>query len=256
MKNDRRNQLQSFYAANRLLVSNFCCQHAAACRKAAVRDLYRGSEAHVGCRYGEGLRVVVVSLDTGGKGESLDKRCKTIQSLYRPDGDTLHMNPHMRGTTQLLKAIYGPDNGNLYELYAMTNAAKCSRADPGSAKVPRVLYENCSEFVVPELACLDPQMIVTQGNEAWRALRAGDVLSAAHKADLEDWVAHQAAGVVVRDWLRSLAREYLRTVSVADRDVPTLKTIHPSARAGQWHRFVRTALQPVVTMAKHIATQS
>jgi len=160
MKNDRRNQLQSFYAANGLLVSDFRCQHAAACRRATGCDLHRGSEAHVGCRYGEGLRVVVVSLDTGGKGESLDKRCKTIQSPYRPDGDTSDMNPHMRGTTKLLQTIYGTepnaDGGNLYELSAMTNAAKCSLDRPGTAKVPDKLYGNCSGYVAPELACLAP----------------------------------------------------------------------------------------------------
>ena len=243
------NQLQSFYDEKGLLVCAFCCEHAKACKAKAGCPLRQGAEAHVGTRYGKDLRLVVVSLDTGGANDSMDQRRRKVQGLH-PNGAK---NAHMKGTTQLLKAIYGPDNGNLYELYAMTNAAKCSRADPGSAKVPRVLYENCSEFVVPELACLDPQMIVIQGNEAWRALRAGDILSAAHEADLEDWIAHQAAGVVVRDWLRSLAREYLRTVSVVDCDVPALKTIHPSARAGQWHRFARTALQPVVTMAKHIA---
>ena len=72
----------------------------------------------------------------------------------------------MKGTTQLPEAIYGTENGHLYEQYAMTNAAKCSRAGPGSGKVGHVLYKNCSQFVVPELACLDPDMIVTQGNEA------------------------------------------------------------------------------------------
>ena len=231
---------------------SFCCEHANACKVAAGYLLRQGAEAHVGTRYGKDLRVVVVSLDTGGDNDSMDRRRRVVQGLHPK---VAKKNAHMKGTTELLKAIYGPDNGNLYELYAMTNAAKCSRAYRGRAKVCRVLYENCSEFVVPELACLDPQMIVTQGNEAWRALRAGDVLSAAHEADLEDWITHRAASAVVRDWLWSLAREYLRTASVADRDVPTLKTIHPSARAGQWQRFARTALQPVVTMAKHIATR-
>ena len=256
MKADRRNQLQSFYADNGLLVRDFHCQHALACAEAAGCALYQGSEAHVGTRYGEGLRVVVVSLDTGGEGEPMDGRRTTIEGLYRPDGDTSHMNPHMRGTTELLHAIYGTepnaDGGNLYELYAMTNAAKCSRGGPGSAKVPDELYGNCSGYVVQELACLAPQMIVTQGNEAWRALGVAERLSDEHQGILYAWVADLSAHVVVADWLGSLAIEYLRTVFVAGEGVPTLKAIHPSARAGQWQRFVRTGLRPVVAMAKHL----
>ena len=251
------NQLQSFYAGNGLLVREFRCQHANACAEAAGCELNRGSEAHVGARYGEALRVVVVSLDIGGKGEPMDERRRTIEGLYRPDGNTSHMNLHMKGTTELLKVIYGiesnTESGNLYKLYAMTNAAKCSRSDPrSSAKVPWELYKKCSGYAAKELAYLDPQLIVTQGNDAWRALGSPESLSDAHQACLDDWISGLSARAVVRDWLQSLAKEYLMTASVADSDVPTLKTIHPSARAGQWQRFARTDLQPVVAMAKHL----
>ena len=252
MRNTRYiSQLQSFYDEKGLLVSAFHCQHANACAKAAGCSLSQGAEAHVGARYGKDLRLVVVSLDTGGANDSMDRRRHEIEGLH-PNGAT---NPHMKGTTQLLEVIYGTESGNLYELYAMTNAAKCSRGDAGRKKVSRVLYQNCSEYVVPELTCLDPQMIVTQGNEAWWALGAEPDLSAAHQSDLDDWIADQTASAVIRDWLRSLAKEYLSTTSVADSDVLTLKTIHPSAQAGQWQRFRRTALQPVVAMAKHLATR-
>ena len=255
------NQLQTFYAANGLLVCDFRCQYANACTEAAECALSQGAEAHVGTRYGEDLRVVVVSLDTGGTSDPMDQRRCKIECLYRPDCDTSHMNPHMRGTTKLLKVIYGIesdiDGGNLFELYAMTNAAKCSRRDPGSAKVSSKLYKNCSDYVAPELAWLAPELIVTQGKEAREALDAGQGLSDVHQNILDNWldnwVAGRSAHPVVRDWLQSLAKEYLMTVCVADNDVPTLKTIHPSVRTGEWQRFVQTALRPVVAMAKHLA---
>lgn len=200
---DYVDHLQSFYDENALLVSAFDCEHSDACKAAANCLLSQGAEAHVGTRYGEDLRVVVVSLDTGGGNESLEERCRGIEGLH-PNGAT---NAHMKGTTHLLGAIYGTENGNLYELYAMTNAAKCSRAGPGSGKVGHVLYKNCSQFVVPELACLDPDMIVTQSNEAWWALRTADHLSGAQETDIEDRIAHQAVGKIVREWLWSLARK-------------------------------------------------
>ena len=247
------NRLQSFYADKGLCIRGFSCQHTNVCAKAAGCALSRGAEAHVGTRYGEGIRVVVVSLDTGGDNDSMDRRRSKIEDLH-PNGGN---NAHMRGTTQLLQAIYGTepniDSGNLYELYAMTNTAKCSRCGPSSTKVPGALYRNCSEYVAPELACLVPQMIVTQGREAWWALDAPRSLSDAHRTVLDHWIADLSIHPVVRNWLWSLATEYLMTASVAERDVPILKTTHPSARSGQWQRFARTDLQPVVAMAKHLA---
>lgn len=254
-KSEYADRLRSFYDENGLLVCEFRCRHSDVCKAAAAAAEYslnQGAEAHVGSRYGRELRLVVVSLDTGGKGQSMDQRRCTIENLH-PNS---RKNAHMKGTTRLLEAIYGTEKGNLYELYAMTNAAKCSRAGPGRAKVGPELYRNCSDFVTPELTALDPQLIVTQGNEAWRALGAKDGLSEAHNSDLEDWIARQTTGEVVRGWLRSLAREYLKTACVVGTEVPTLKTIHPSVREGQWHRFAGTALEPVVAMAKHLAKRS
>ena len=116
----------------------------------------------------------------------------------------------MRGTTQLLEALYAADrdggSGNRYEPYAMTNAAKSSRADASTSAV------------------------------------------------LRPWLAELPA--LARDWLDSPAREYLRTVPLDGAEVPVVKTIHPSARAGQWHRFARTGLRPVAAMAKHLAVSA
>ncbi len=247
-------KLKSFYANNGLLTQQFQCQHKSACREAAKCELWRGAEAHVGSRYGECLRVVVVSLDTGGYTPPMEERRSRIEEDIPPGG---HPNPHMRGTTELLKAIYSieaeNDGRNLYELYAMTNAAKCSRKDENSSRqVPWDLFQNCSGYVEPELACLDPQLIVTQGTNARLWPGAQGELSDAHRSALAGWIADHSAQQVVQDWLWWLQKEYLGTASVSDRDVPVLKSVHPSAW-GQWHRFARTSLQPVVAMAKHLA---
>ena len=246
-------KLEYFYAKKGLLTRQFQCQYASACKEAAKCELSQGAEAHVGSRYGENLRVVVVSLDTGGDSYSMEKRRSELEAI-RP-GEKL--NPHMRGTTELLKAIYSikaeNDGRNPYELYAMINAAKCSRKDENSNRqAPRDLFQNCSGYVEPELACLAPQLIVTQGTNARLWPGSQGELSDAHWSILAKWVAGQSAERVVHDWLCSLAKEYLGTASVSDRDVPVLKSVHPSAW-GQWGRFARTSFQPVVAMAKHLA---
>ena len=46
----------------------FSCCHLKSCKAAAKnRDLCLGAEAHVGEKYGDPIRLVVVSMDTGGK---------------------------------------------------------------------------------------------------------------------------------------------------------------------------------------------
>ncbi len=231
----------------------FRCPHTKECKAAANCDLSRGAEAHLGSGYGKAkaLRVVVVSLDTGATSERMDQRRDRVEALHNKD--LREMNPHMRGTTELLKAIYGAKTGeSFYELFAMTNTAKCSRSGESSNMVPDKLYRNCSKYVVPELECLDPQLIVTQGAKAWNAIELNQPVPAISPV-VDDWIDDQAKSEVARDWLRSLAIEYLYTLRVAGRDVPVIKTIHPSARQGQWQRFARTALQPVVAMAKYLA---
>ena len=260
-------RLHTFYGKKGLLVDNFHCQHSKVCGQNAKCGLYRGAEAHVGSRYGENLRVAVVSLDTGGDNPNMDSRRRQIEVEHTLEGS----NPHMKGTTQLLTAIYG-DCENFHEpfkLFAMTNAAKCSRTDKSdSSKVPWPLYKKCMEYVEPELECLSPELIVTQGNEAYWALRdlivpqgknedywnqkSTDALSGTHCQILDSWMAEMQPALV-RDWLKALANEYLRIVRIGGNDVPMIKSIHPSARAGQWQRFTRIALQPVVAMAKHLA---
>ena len=243
-------RLRQYYESKRLLVSDFSCHYSETCLRAAGCELSRGAEAHVGSKYGDDLRVVVVSLDTGGSAEDMDLRRERIEG--NPPG-----NPHMKGTADLLNAIYGPgragrERQDVFELYAMTNAAKCSReAGNDSSKVPSALYGNCSDFAKPELACLRPQLIVTQGNDAYGALESPKGLSEAHEMLLRKWM--EQFPELVRDWLASLVSEYLMTMSVDEREVPLMKTVHPSARGGQWQRFVRTGLRPVVHMAKHLA---
>ena len=241
-------RLRQYYESQRLLVSDFACRYGETCRQAADCQLSQGAEAHVGSRYGDDLRVVVVSLDAAGSAEAMDSRRANIEG-------SPPRNPHMKGTARLLQAIYGPGRADssdqdLFELYAMTNAAKCSRK-AGSERVPSALYRNCRAFAKPELARLRPQLIATQGNEAYEALESPKGLSEAHESLLREWM--RQFPEPARDWLASLANEYLMTVSVGDRDVPLVKTVHPSARGGQWQRFVRIGLRPVAHMAKHLA---
>src|SRR6478735_2103914 len=101
-------RLRDYYASNKIAVAQFACPHRTQCEAdAEKRRLTRGVEAHVGHRYGEVTRIVVVSLDTGGHTADLDERTHTIEGVT-PD----NANPHMWGTYQFLVQCSNGKSGN------------------------------------------------------------------------------------------------------------------------------------------------
>ena len=163
-------KLRELYDRRKIGVSKFACEHLACCKAAAKpRCLTKGAEAHVGEKYGKPIRLVVISLDTGGDpkeeyGEALLERRKTIQAETYDCA-----NPHMKGTIETLWHLYGRDKSesDLLKRFAMTNSAKCSGKDESkTSMVPDKLYKNCKEHGLAELKELKPQLIVTQGAKA------------------------------------------------------------------------------------------
>jgi uracil-DNA glycosylase len=225
---------------------HFACIHNDACTRDAGRPLTHGAEAHVGTRYGEVLRIAVVSLDTGGGSATIDRRTEIIESLEgRP------LNPHMKGTTSLLKVLLEPEIGDSspYPFFAMINAAKCAATDGKRDMVPATLYDRCRGYAQSELRLLEPHVVVAQGQ------RARAVLSPRNGIPYDRVIATVTARLPsipspFASWLANLAREYLREVPLADHLVLALLTPHPSARAGQWQRFERLDLLPVAWLAR------
>ena len=241
-------RLAEFYRNEGISVRDFRCKHCEACAAAARNsELYRGSEAHVGSNYGQMRRVVVVSLDTGGTNDDLAARRRLVEA-------TAPGNPHMHGTLELLRAVYGDsafdgkEEHYLFTLFAMTNAAKCSGGIFDGGQVGWELFHNCREYVMPELECLDPELVVTHGVRAFEAISDPAKLSGTHKAAVERRTAELPTEV--REWILALAEEYFWTVAVGGTDVPVMKTVHPSARGGQWQYFKRVALGPVAWLAR------
>jgi hypothetical protein len=210
----------------------FCCPHAAECiRDAAPRTLVHGAEAHVGTRYGAALRLVVISLDTGGGAATVEERTRMIEDL-----PGTRLNPHMRGTLEITAELLRPDisEEQPFPYFAMINAAKCSGDDSSMNMVPGSLYDRCRLFAWEELELLAPQVIVSQGRRARAVLPRGkrpargsvDVI--ARELGSQHWVA---------EWLWALTSRYLKWIPVSGTQALAVITPHPSARGGQWQRF-------------------
>ena len=210
----------------------FCCEHFACCSKAAAeakpkgRDLVKGSEAHVGEKYGAPIRLVVISLDTGGDpdekfGDSVGKDLQSVK--YRG------ANPHMKGTIETLWHLYGrgkPER-DLLKRFAMTNSAKCSGKDTSKESVPDELYKKCRDHGLAELCVLDPELIVTQGKKAEYLLdcRAIDEEKIRKYMPCSIW-----DDLYLRSWICEQLKKYLKYWNNGTRCVPVLQAIHPSAR--------------------------
>ena len=224
----------------------FDCEHFACCKAAAKakgrNDLVKGAEAHVGEDYGNPIRLVFISHDTGGSekdkyGEDLLERRKTIQAVIYGAKET---NPHMEGTIETLRHLYGKDKSasDLLKRFAMTNSAKCSGKDESKGRVPDELYENCKEHGRAELKELNPQLIVTQGAKARELLDCRCI----DEEEIREYVPCLMWGDAdVRQLICTQVKKHLKYWKNGEQDVPVLQTIHPSAW-GHWRRFEKTML--------------
>jgi hypothetical protein len=55
--------------------------------------------------------------------------------------------------------------------FAHVNAAKCTQNKLGKKVADKKLFENCRQFVEHELEILNPEVLVSQGKQAHRAVR-------------------------------------------------------------------------------------
>ena len=227
----------------------FDCCHLKSCRAAAKtkegkkRDLCLGAEAHVGEKYGDPIRLVVVSMDTGGedgieKGEDLLQRRSNVQGVTCQGS-----NKHMKGTIKILKHLYGPKpEGELLKRFAMINSAKCSGKDKSKSSMPWELYKNCWDHGHAELEKLDPELIVAQGAYARHLLNPQKI----DKGEIQRHIPNLTWGDAdVGAWICTQIGEYLKYWKNGNRNVLMIQVPHPSARGGQWQLFVKIMLPTI-----------
>jgi uracil-DNA glycosylase len=66
--------------------------------------------------------------------------------------------------------------GAVHDYFAHTNSAKCCLNYPGRAQADDRLFDNCRSYIAGELEVLRPEILVTQGIMAKRAITESDAL--------------------------------------------------------------------------------
>jgi hypothetical protein len=200
----RTNRLRRYVKRTLLDGDEFICPHFKACRESIKpgHQFREGTMSHVGRRFdlvlnGKPLRVMVVGQESGLPKDLsspwASKVGMTARSHQVHDVTGLHKryyaepghpgrNPHMRGTTSLLRTVFSkglgddyegelvtPVNGNpfhIFDGFALVNRLLCS-AGPiktSQGRPTRTMLGNCATHFAATVSILEPTLVILQGS--------------------------------------------------------------------------------------------
>ena len=216
-------ELQAYYRANGILATHFTCKHKDECSHGHC-DFVGPKFAFVGSNYEQchdaGLpRVVFVSLDPGKASPVVEDRlADRVREGGEKYGHCSPKNTHWYRTFELAHCLLGKFDGaitieSVGPYFAHANSAKCCQNKGRAEKADRHLFDNCREFTRRELSILEPDIVVSQGWEAYWAV------AASRDGDTETRIEDDALHLV--------------RVQIGGRSVLWLKMYHPrSGRKG------------------------
>jgi hypothetical protein len=243
------------------------CSSYVRCVQSHRGQFFEGQLHHVGKHFdaevnGAPMRVVVVGQEYGNGPArvSLEDRYQDVairtglHKRFRRDDEADGRNPHMRGTTSLLRLVFGRELGDrhadeffdspagpvhLYEMFALVNVLLCSAIASGESETGSkhgrstpTMHANCARHFTAAIDILKPTLTVVQG-----------------KGTL-DWLTPVLQGV------RPVS-ETLRWVRIGSHETLMVTLSHPSAQgAFNWadlsRPYLRDAVAPTIRQARQL----
>lgn len=187
------------YLEKNVLSNKFICKMYKSCKSSCKYNFYEGQLHHIGNYYDlivnrVPYRIVVVGQEYGLEDSkySMEKRYKQVMDTgtrrrFFSENGYEARNPHMRGTTSVLKALFGLSNEpeyknefiringkqqHIFDCFALVNYLLCSalsnkRKKSGKlikkGKSTSVMKNNCREHFRKVLEILEPNIVVVQG---------------------------------------------------------------------------------------------
>lgn len=202
-------KLDKYLSANVLSPAGFRCNSMAECSGSHRGTFIEGQLHHVGRHYdlqvnGRSFRIAVVGQEYGHGEPLVDLAHRTkmvaeesgLGRRFRADAGHQARNPHMRGTTSVLRLLVGAGLGTDYEsefldlsgerahifdAFALTNYLLCSAIVGGSKKgrSTTTMQRNCARHFSAAIKILAPVVMIIQGRGVRRWLNhvASDVES-------------------------------------------------------------------------------
>lgn len=185
------------YLTTNVLSTEFVCRHYRECKSSHCEKFYEGQLHHVG-RYYDLLsddlpfRIVVVGQEYGmppARASSEVRYAMVMKSAFgsrfTAGGGEEARNPHMRGTTSVLRLLFGIPLGvdyesefltinserrHLFDAFALVNYLLCSAVpddETKRGKATPTMKRNCREHFREALRILEPSVVIVQGKSFW-----------------------------------------------------------------------------------------
>jgi len=168
-------ELQRYYIDNGILSTTFSCRFRGDCQGDC--ETFTGPKsAFVSSGYAEHEypRLLFLSLDSGSGDPIAENRLPVAvrrHEEWERDFESLHKHKHWYRTHELAWYVLRQFHprlkiGEARRFFAHANSAKCCMNKKQRKKADKKLFANCRGYLQGELRILDPDIFITQGNEA------------------------------------------------------------------------------------------
>lgn len=258
----RIDELNEYVHRNLLTDGKFVCEHYQACRASGPKVFYEGQMSHVGKHYdltvgGRELRIVVVGQEYGQRSCLVDLEARTAMIDGSAGKDFTKRNPHMAGTTSILRLLlgrqagkdsqgeklfqHGARTGHVFDGFALVNYLLCSALtdtpkgmNAGKGCSTQKMKQNCAKHFLRTLEILEPTVIVAEGQGVRRWIGGPLGLGEKHPTQYDGPATPE-------------------TTCLAGKPVDILTFNHPSAsgRSGWWgkspkSKYLRLVVEPTI----------
>lgn len=228
-------KLKRFYRQNGIGAQAFDCPHRNDCGK-GCRRFVEAREPHIGIKYGKGIpRLAFVSLDPGSACSEVKYRVIERRDDWTPGewvANGRDKARHWYRTHEIAQILLSPFDPRIESLpvenvtpyFAHLNSARCCQNKPNRKAADRKLFDNCRKFLAPEVEIFAPDILVTQGNWAWKAIHG----------NIQCLREFSPGHVLKEDWCWIL--------SIDDKPALWFHTYHPRSYGNfkwQWDKVVR-----------------
>jgi hypothetical protein len=195
----RQRALDEYMSVNVLAEEFRCCLYGQ-CKDSHSGTFYEGQLHHLGRHYDllyddSPLRVIVVGQEYGHPPARVDAQTRYnrimrsgLESRFKAEAGREARNPHMRGTTNVLRLLFDldlaadydseflPINGervHIFDAFGLVNYLLCSAVGTDGSKrgrATRTMRSNCQAHFREVMRILDPSVLVVQGKSFWKSI--------------------------------------------------------------------------------------
>lgn len=203
MYNTRRrmSKIESYFKKHVMCSRKFICNNYSTCLGSHSGQFFEGQLHHVGNSYDIELndiplRVVIVGQEYGHAPSLVDCNdrydmimASALHHRFKAKGGYKARNPHMRGTTNVLRLLFGIGLGtdykseflsinarrvHIFDAFSLVNYLLCSAVSSSGSrrsKATDIMKNNCLVHFKRIIELLEPNVIIVQGELYWRFIK-------------------------------------------------------------------------------------